>query len=45
VEDIQSLVWEILRPLVQSSAFQKRINNHNASSAAKITHLYRSLTS
>jgi hypothetical protein len=44
VEDIQTLVWEILRPLVQSSAFQKRINNHNASSSAKISHLYRSLT-
>jgi hypothetical protein len=45
VEDIQTLAWEILRPLVQSSAFQERINNHNASSLAQMSYLYKSLTS
>jgi hypothetical protein len=34
-----------LRPLVQSSAFQERINNHNASILAQMSYLYKTLTS
>lgn len=39
VGDIQTLAWEILQPLVQSSTFQERINCHKASSTANIQHL------
>lgn len=45
VDAIQVLAWEILQPLVQSSAFQERINCHKASSLAEETHLFKSLTS
>ena len=45
VEDIQTLAWEILRPLVQSSAFQERVNHHKASNLVKVSHLFKSLTS
>lgn len=44
VEDIQMLAWEILGPLVQSSAFQERINCHKASNLVKAPRLSKSLT-